>query len=73
MLIQHLFGIMETPTLPGGRVPLLVEILAPNSRPVQVTEDLGGFWNGRLRREEIVRQGLAARHLFHRDKKYVVL
>ena len=46
MLIQHLFGIMETPTLPGGRVPLVVEILAPNSRPVQVTEDLAGFWKG---------------------------
>ena len=46
MLIQDLFGIMETPTLPGGRVPLVVEILAPNSSPVQVTEDLAGFWKG---------------------------
>ena len=46
MMIQHLFGVMETPTLPGGRVPLVVEILGPNSRPVQVTENLGGFWKG---------------------------
>jgi preprotein translocase subunit SecA len=32
----------------------------------------GGFWNGRLRREEMVRKALTARHLFHRDKHYVI-
>eukprot|EP00457_Paulinella_chromatophora_P000938 gb/GEZN01000940.1/.p1 GENE.gb/GEZN01000940.1/~~gb/GEZN01000940.1/.p1 ORF type:complete len:1112 (+),score=139.55 gb/GEZN01000940.1/:92-3427(+) len=46
VLIQHLFGVKETPTIAGGRVPLLVEILAPNSRPCQTTEDLAGFWAG---------------------------
>jgi len=35
-------------------------------------EERGGFWNGRLRREEMVRKALTARHLFHRDKHYVV-
>ncbi len=45
-LIQHLFGIKDTPTIGDGRIPLLVEILAPNHRPVQVTEDLAGFWKG---------------------------
>jgi len=45
-LIQHLFHVKETPAIADGRVPLLVEILAPNHRPVQVTEDLAGFWQG---------------------------
>ena len=46
VMIQHLFGITETPTIGEGRIPLVVEILAPNRRPVQVTEDLAGFWKG---------------------------
>ncbi|MDF1752554.1 MAG: ATP-dependent helicase HrpB [Verrucomicrobiales bacterium] len=46
VMIQHLFGIDRTPTVGDGRIPLVVEILAPNQRPVQVTEDLAGFWRG---------------------------
>lgn len=46
VMIQHLFGIETTPTIGEGRIPLVVEILAPNQRPVQVTEDLAGFWRG---------------------------
>eukprot|EP00808_Paulinella_micropora_P020980 g9781.t1 len=46
VLIQHLFGVKETPTIADGHIPLLVEILAPNSRPCQLTEDLAGFWKG---------------------------
>jgi preprotein translocase subunit SecA len=37
-----------------------------------ISEVAGGFWSGRLRREEIVRKALTARHLFMRDKHYVV-
>jgi ATP-dependent helicase HrpB len=42
--IQELFGLCETPRLSGGRVPLVVQLLAPNQRPVQVTDDLANFW-----------------------------
>ena len=42
--IQELFGLATTPRLAGGRVPLVVELLAPNQRPVQVTDDLASFW-----------------------------
>ena len=42
--IQELFGLSETPRLAGGRVPLVVQLLAPNQRPVQVTDDLASFW-----------------------------
>jgi ATP-dependent helicase HrpB len=46
MKIQDLYGVTETPRLFGGRVPLTVSILGPNHRPVQVTQDLAGFWTG---------------------------
>jgi ATP-dependent helicase HrpB len=42
--IQDLYGLEHTPTIALGRQPLVVEILAPNQRPVQVTQDLAGFW-----------------------------
>ncbi len=42
--LQHLYDIAETPSLANGRIPLRIEILAPNQRPVQITEDLPGFW-----------------------------
>jgi ATP-dependent helicase HrpB len=42
--IQELFGMMDTPRLAGGRVPLLLHLLAPNMRPQQITDDLRSFW-----------------------------
>jgi ATP-dependent helicase HrpB len=42
--IQDFYGMTETPTVAGGRVKVLLEILAPNFRPIQTTDDLGGFW-----------------------------
>ena len=43
--IQDLYGLVQTPTIAMGRQSLVVEILAPNQRPVQVTQDLAGFWS----------------------------
>jgi ATP-dependent helicase HrpB len=42
--LQELFGLAETPRLGPGREPVLIELLAPNGRPVQTTRDLRGFW-----------------------------
>jgi len=42
--IQQLYDVAETPRVAGGRVEVLLEILAPNHRPVQITTDLAGFW-----------------------------
>ncbi|KAF0124347.1 MAG: ATP-dependent helicase HrpB [Elusimicrobia bacterium] len=42
--IQDLFGLNETPRIAAGRVPLVVHLLAPSMRPVQVTKDLKSFW-----------------------------
>lgn len=42
--IQEMFGLAETPTVAGGRVRVLLHLLAPNRRPQQVTDDLASFW-----------------------------
>jgi ATP-dependent helicase HrpB len=44
--VQELFGLDRHPTIAAGRVPLVVELLSPAHRPVQVTRDLPGFWRG---------------------------
>ena len=42
--LQEMFGLAETPRIAGGRVPLLLHLLSPARRPVQVTRDLASFW-----------------------------
>src|SRR6185503_4840265 len=42
--IQDLYGLDDTPRVAGGAAAVLLEILGPNFRPVQVTQDLRGFW-----------------------------
>ena len=52
--LQDFFGMNETPSVAHGSVPLVVQLLAPNHRPVQVTTDLPSFWKNlypQLRRE----------------------
>ena len=42
--IQELYDVTATPRIGMGRVPVVVHILAPSNRPVQITQDLAGFW-----------------------------
>ncbi|MCB9954153.1 MAG: ATP-dependent helicase HrpB [Planctomycetaceae bacterium] len=42
--IQEVFGLKETPRVAGGRIPILLHLLAPNMRVQQVTDDLHSFW-----------------------------
>jgi ATP-dependent helicase HrpB len=42
--LQDFFGMQTGPLIAGGRAPLVMHLLAPNHRPVQVTTDLAGFW-----------------------------
>jgi ATP-dependent helicase HrpB len=42
--LQELFGLADTPKLAGGKVPVMLHLLSPGQRPVQVTQDLAGFW-----------------------------
>ncbi len=43
--LQEMFGLADTPVIAGGRVKVLLHLLSPAGRPVQVTQDLKGFWN----------------------------
>ncbi|WP_431635386.1 ATP-dependent helicase HrpB [Dyella sp. KULCS107] len=42
--LQELFGLADTPRIGGGRVPVTLHLLSPAGRPIQVTQDLKGFW-----------------------------
>jgi ATP-dependent helicase HrpB len=42
--LQEMFGLTQTPSVAGGRQPLLIHLLSPAGRPVQITQDLAGFW-----------------------------
>ncbi|MBI5362234.1 MAG: DEAD/DEAH box helicase [Planctomycetes bacterium] len=60
--IQEVFGLADTPRIAGGRVKVVLHLLAPNYRPQQVTEDLASFWNGAY---QDVRKELRARYPKH--------
>ena len=42
--LQELFGLADTPRVGGGRIPVTLHLLSPAGRPIQVTQDLHGFW-----------------------------
>jgi ATP-dependent helicase HrpB len=60
--LQDFFGMREGPRVAGGRVALVLHLLAPNQRPVQVTTDLAGFWE---RHYPQVRRELSRRYPRH--------
>lgn len=60
--LQNLFGLADTPTVAGGRVRVLLHLLAPSRRPVQVTQDLASFWKNTYAQ---VRKDLRARYPKH--------
>ncbi|HEX5867935.1 MAG TPA: ATP-dependent helicase C-terminal domain-containing protein, partial [Beijerinckiaceae bacterium] len=44
--VQELFGLDTHPSIAAGRVPLILHLLSPAQRPIQITRDLPGFWRG---------------------------
>jgi ATP-dependent helicase HrpB len=60
--LQDFFGMSEAPRVGRGRVPLTLHLLAPNQRAVQVTSDLGGFWE---RHYATIRRELMRRYPRH--------
>lgn len=60
--LQELFGLAQHPSIAGGRVPLVIELLSPAHRPVQVTRDLPGFWRGSYQAVKIEMKGRYPRH-----------
>jgi len=60
--VQELFGLTDTPRVAGGRVKVLLHLLAPNYRPQQITDDLASFWANTY---PTVRKELRARYPKH--------
>jgi ATP-dependent helicase HrpB len=60
--VQELYGLDRHPSVAGGKVPLLVELLSPAQRPVQVTRDLPGFWRGSYAAVKADMRGRYPRH-----------
>ena len=61
--LQQVFGMMETPHVVRGKIPVLMKLLSPAGRPVQITSDLKSFWaNG----YQQVRKDLRGRYPKHR-------
>ena len=60
--LQECFGLMETPKVAGGKVPVVMTLLSPAQRPVQVTKDLAGFWREGY---QLVRKDLRGRYPKH--------
>ena len=60
--VQELFGLAQHPAIAGGRVPLVIELLSPAHRPVQVTRDLPGFWRGSYAQVKTEMRGRYPRH-----------
>ena len=60
--LQEMFGLTTTPTIADGRQPLLLKLLSPAGRPVQVTQDLVSFWS---RGYHDVRKDLKGRYPKH--------
>lgn len=60
--IQDFYDLQETPRVGGGRVKVLLEILGPNHRPVQITDDLPSFWTTHY---PVLRKALAPRYPRH--------
>ena len=60
--LQELFGCQETPRIAGGKVPVIVHLLSPAGRPVQVTKDLASFWRSAYQEVKKELRGRYPRH-----------
>ena len=60
--VQELFGLSKHPAIAGGRVPLVIELLSPGHKPVQITRDLPGFWRGSYADVRVQMRGRYPRH-----------
>jgi ATP-dependent helicase HrpB len=65
--LQEMFGLAQTPAIAGGTVPLLLHLLSPASRPVQVTRDLASFWANGYRAVRADLRGQYPKHYWPDD------
>lgn len=65
--VQELFGLKRHPTIGGGRLPLLLELISPGQKPIQMTRDLPGFWTGSWKDVRAEMRGRYPRHPWPED------
>ncbi|MGL4489898.1 MAG: ATP-dependent helicase C-terminal domain-containing protein, partial [Rhizobiaceae bacterium] len=65
--VQELFGLKIHPSIAAGKIPLLLELLSPAHRPVQLTRDLPGFWQGSWADVRSDLRGRYPRHFWPED------
>ena len=65
--MQEMFGEAATPTIAQGRVALVLELLSPAQRPLQITRDLSAFWQGTYREVQKEMKGRYPKHVWPDD------
>jgi ATP-dependent helicase HrpB len=65
--LQEMFGAQATPAVAGGKVPLVLHLVSPAGRPLQVTRDLAGFWQNSYPQVRAEMRGRYPRHPWPED------
>ncbi|MEM5549870.1 ATP-dependent helicase HrpB [Pseudoalteromonas neustonica] len=65
--MQEVYGMLSTPLLAQGKLPLLMELLSPARRPLQLTQDLANFWQGSYRDVQKEMKGRYPKHFWPDD------
>lgn len=65
--LQEMFGLADTPRIARGRVPVLLHLLSPRQTPIQVTQDLKGFWERTYPQVKKEMQGRYPKHPWPND------
>ncbi|MGR5167888.1 ATP-dependent helicase HrpB [Vibrio astriarenae] len=65
--LQEMFGEPQSPTVALGKVAVVIELLSPAQRPLQVTKDLAGFWSGSYREVQKEMKGRYPKHVWPDD------
>nr|WP_246545198.1 ATP-dependent helicase HrpB [Photorhabdus hainanensis] len=65
--MQEIYGEQQSPSLAKGRVTLVLELLSPAQRPLQITQDLAAFWQGSYREVQKEMKGRYPKHLWPDD------
>ncbi|NHB94213.1 ATP-dependent helicase HrpB [Photorhabdus cinerea] len=65
--MQEMYGEQQSPSLAKGRVTLVLELLSPAQRPLQITQDLAAFWQGSYREVQKEMKGRYPKHLWPDD------
>ena len=65
--VQELFGLDQHPSIMAGKLPLLLHLLSPAHRPIQLTRDLPGFWRGSWQDVKADMRGQYPKHIWPDD------